>query len=141
MPAGRPLEPAGDGRPRWMTAGRDAARRPVHRIRLTGQLVRPTLHRLCLRRKALEVGQQERSWYSRSAVWVADDWPRGGVCGVFYLLPAPLTEAIFQPPTCNGRNHIRTSGATLRFDTTLSRTRRVMISAKSEPAELSLRIV
>ncbi len=41
MPAGRPLEPAGDGRPRWMTAGRDAVRRPVHRIRLTGQLVRP----------------------------------------------------------------------------------------------------
>jgi hypothetical protein len=41
MPAGRPLEPAGDGRPRWMTAGRDAARRPVHRIRLIGQLVRP----------------------------------------------------------------------------------------------------
>jgi hypothetical protein len=41
MPAGRPLEPAGDGRPRWMTAGRDAARRPVHRIRLTGQLIRP----------------------------------------------------------------------------------------------------
>jgi hypothetical protein len=40
MPAGRPLEPAGNGRPRWMTAGRDAARRPVHRIRLTGQLVR-----------------------------------------------------------------------------------------------------
>ena len=26
-----------------MTAGRDAARRPVHRIRLTGQLVRPKL--------------------------------------------------------------------------------------------------
>ncbi len=43
MPAGRPLEPAGDGRPRWMTVGRDAARHPVHRIRLTGQLVRPTL--------------------------------------------------------------------------------------------------
>ena len=42
MPAGRPLEPAGDGRPRWMTVGRVAARRPVHRIRLTGQLVRPT---------------------------------------------------------------------------------------------------
>ena len=40
MPAGRPLEPAGNGRPRWMTAGRDAARRPVHRIRLIGQLVR-----------------------------------------------------------------------------------------------------
>jgi len=29
-----------------MTAGRDAARRPVHRIRLTGQLVRPTLPQL-----------------------------------------------------------------------------------------------
>jgi len=41
MPAGRPLEPAGDGRRRWMAAGRDAARHPVHRIRLTGQLVRP----------------------------------------------------------------------------------------------------
>ena len=26
-----------------MTAGRDAARHPVHRIRLTGQLVRPKL--------------------------------------------------------------------------------------------------
>src|SRR3954447_25804636 len=28
MPAGRPLEPAGNGRPRWMTAHREAARRP-----------------------------------------------------------------------------------------------------------------
>jgi hypothetical protein len=61
MPAGRPLEPAGNGRPRWMTAGRDAARRPVHRIRLIGQLVRPALRRLrqrgstagLIRRKAL----------------------------------------------------------------------------------------
>jgi len=52
MPAGRPLEPAGNGRPRWMTVGRDAARRPVHRIRLTGQLVRPTLHRLRQREDA-----------------------------------------------------------------------------------------
>ncbi|MGH3998936.1 MAG: hypothetical protein ACRDTJ_15950, partial [Pseudonocardiaceae bacterium] len=41
MSAGRPHEPVGDGRPRWMTADRDAVRRPVHRIRLTGQLVRP----------------------------------------------------------------------------------------------------
>jgi hypothetical protein len=28
MPAGRPLEPAGNGRPRWMTAHREAARHP-----------------------------------------------------------------------------------------------------------------
>ena len=47
--AGRPLEPAGNGRPRWMAAGRDsAARRRGHRTRRTGRLVRPTptdLHR------------------------------------------------------------------------------------------------
>src|SRR5258708_6314635 len=41
MPAGRPLEPAGDGRPRWMAAHRGAARRRGDRIRLTCRLVRP----------------------------------------------------------------------------------------------------
>jgi len=41
-PAGGPLEPAGDGRPRGMAAASgSAARRPAHRIRLTGRLVRP----------------------------------------------------------------------------------------------------
>jgi hypothetical protein len=39
--AGRPHEPAGDGRPRWMVAGRDsAARRRGHRTRRIGRLVR-----------------------------------------------------------------------------------------------------
>ena len=40
MPAGGPLEPVGDGGPRWMAA--TWAARPGYRIRLTGQLVRPT---------------------------------------------------------------------------------------------------
>jgi len=58
MPAGRPLEPAGDGRRRWMAAGRDAARRPVHRIRLTGQLVRPALGHLRQRREAARLASR-----------------------------------------------------------------------------------
>ena len=40
MPAGRPQEPAGNGRPRWMAAERDRRKAPGNRIRLTGQLVR-----------------------------------------------------------------------------------------------------
>jgi len=41
MPAGRPLEPAGNGGSRWMAAERDRRKAPGNRIRLTGQLVRP----------------------------------------------------------------------------------------------------
>lgn len=41
MSAGRPLEPVGDGRPRWMTAaGANPRVRAAHRIRRTGRLVR-----------------------------------------------------------------------------------------------------
>ena len=40
MPAGRPLEPAGNGGPRWMAAEWDRRKAPGNRIRLTGQLVR-----------------------------------------------------------------------------------------------------
>jgi hypothetical protein len=42
MPAGGPLEPAGNGRPRWMAAGRRAPLPGAagHRIRRTGRLVR-----------------------------------------------------------------------------------------------------
>jgi hypothetical protein len=40
MPAGRPLEPAGDGRPRWMAATGAPATVRRDRIRRTGRLVR-----------------------------------------------------------------------------------------------------
>src|SRR4051794_30947827 len=39
MPAGRPLEPTGDGRPRWMAA---TSRFGRYRTRRTGRLVRRT---------------------------------------------------------------------------------------------------
>src|SRR3712207_8803868 len=37
-PAGGPLEPAGNGRPRWMAAHRDAARRPGRSEEHTSEL-------------------------------------------------------------------------------------------------------
>lgn len=41
MSAGRPLEPAGNGRPRWMAAAGDTGNGAAgHRIRRTGRLVR-----------------------------------------------------------------------------------------------------
>ncbi|GAA1854027.1 hypothetical protein GCM10009736_20830 [Actinomadura bangladeshensis] len=40
-PAGRPLEAAGNGGPRWMAVTRRPARDGGHRTRLTGRLVRP----------------------------------------------------------------------------------------------------
>lgn len=41
MPAGRPQEPVGNGRPRWMAAERDRRKAPGNRIRLTCRLIRP----------------------------------------------------------------------------------------------------
>jgi hypothetical protein len=102
MPAGRPLEPAGNGRPRWMTAGRDAARRPVHRIRLTGQLVRLTPHRLRQREDAAGFTRRKALAISPGFSMLLDvrrpgdgpgvDLVRWGSCGIPSIWHSPTTR-------------------------------------------------
>jgi hypothetical protein len=102
MPAGRPLEPAGDGRPRWMTAGRDAARRPVHRIRLTGQLVRPTRRHLRQQGHAAALTRRNALATSPGFSLLLDvrrpgDGPRSrscalGLCGIPSIWRSPTTR-------------------------------------------------
>lgn len=129
MSAGRPLEPVGDGRPRWMTAaGANPRVRAAHRIRRTGRLVRRPPARSPDRGSELVLcsGIDGRPRSRLVSICRPDDgltaWRRPDLEGIELLLVGPLGRPILgdprhyriplpDPPSRQGVQRYRESGA------------------------------